>query len=168
MASLLLRAGLRQAPRLAAANAVQRSAPVAAAAVTRLAPLQNYDLCPVVQEVTTTRLASHFSHEQPHHTKEFIADRILLVLRLFDKIDPEKLTLESHFMNDLGLDSLDHVELKSFTCSKRNSCSSSPMTTGRDSSRQKTFNNTSAIDMTSFIRRAKTLQTSCFEDIVDK
>jgi len=111
MASLLLRAGLRQAPRLAAANAVQRSAPVVAAAVTRLAPLQNFELKPVVQEVTTTRLASHFSHEQPHHTKEFIADRILLVLRLFDKIDPEKLTLESHFMNDLGLDSLDHVEI---------------------------------------------------------
>jgi len=111
MASLLLRAGLRQAPRLAAANAAQRSAPVVAAAVTRLAPLQNFELKPVVQEVTTTRLASHFSHEQPHHTKEFIADRILLVLRLFDKIDPEKLTLESHFMNDLGLDSLDHVEI---------------------------------------------------------
>ena len=40
-----------------------------------------------------------------------IKDRCLLVLRLYDKINPEKLTLESHFINDLGLDSLDHVEI---------------------------------------------------------
>jgi NADH dehydrogenase (ubiquinone) 1 alpha/beta subcomplex 1 len=40
-----------------------------------------------------------------------LKDRVLLVLRLYDKIDPEKLTLDSHFMNDLGLDSLDHVEV---------------------------------------------------------
>jgi len=30
---------------------------------------------------------------------------------MFDKIDPEKLTLDSHFQKDLGLDSLDHVEI---------------------------------------------------------
>ena len=35
----------------------------------------------------------------------------MLVLNLFDKIDNSKLTLESHFINDLGLDSLDHVEI---------------------------------------------------------
>jgi NADH dehydrogenase (ubiquinone) 1 alpha/beta subcomplex 1 len=40
-----------------------------------------------------------------------LKDRVLLVLRLYDKIKPEKLTLESHFANDLGLDSLDHVEV---------------------------------------------------------
>ena len=37
--------------------------------------------------------------------------RIMLVLNLFDKIDNAKLTAESHFINDLGLDSLDHVEI---------------------------------------------------------
>ena len=37
--------------------------------------------------------------------------KILLFFQLFDKIDPEKLTLESHFFKDLGLDSLDHVEI---------------------------------------------------------
>lgn len=42
---------------------------------------------------------------------ESIRDRVLLVLRLYDKISPEKLTLDSHFMNDLGLDSLDQVEI---------------------------------------------------------
>ena len=35
----------------------------------------------------------------------------MLVLNLFDKIDNNKLTAESHFLNDLGLDSLDHVEI---------------------------------------------------------
>lgn len=35
----------------------------------------------------------------------------MLVLNLFDKIDNSKLSLESHFINDLGLDSLDHVEI---------------------------------------------------------
>lgn len=44
-------------------------------------------------------------------TLELVRERVLLVLRLYDKVDPEKLTLESHFMNDLGLDSLDHVEV---------------------------------------------------------
>jgi len=41
----------------------------------------------------------------------FIKDRVFLVLRLYDKVDPEKLSLDSHFINDLGLDSLDHVEV---------------------------------------------------------
>ncbi|KAJ8881120.1 hypothetical protein PR048_017593 [Dryococelus australis] len=44
-------------------------------------------------------------------TLEFIRDRVLLVLKLYDKVEPAKLTLESHFINDLGLDSLDHVEV---------------------------------------------------------
>lgn len=50
------------------------------------------------------------AHNAPN-TYDFARERILLVLRLFDKIDPEKLTLDSHFYNDLGLDSLDHVEI---------------------------------------------------------
>ena len=35
----------------------------------------------------------------------------MLVLNLFDKIDNNKLKPESHFITDLGLDSLDHVEI---------------------------------------------------------
>ena len=35
----------------------------------------------------------------------------MLVLNLFDKIDSATLTAQSHFINDLGLDSLDHVEI---------------------------------------------------------
>ncbi|KAB0794172.1 hypothetical protein PPYR_13792 [Photinus pyralis] len=48
---------------------------------------------------------------KPPLTLDFISERVLLVLRLYDKVDPCKLSLESHFMNDLGLDSLDHVEV---------------------------------------------------------
>ncbi|XP_052869851.1 acyl carrier protein, mitochondrial isoform X1 [Anopheles cruzii] len=44
-------------------------------------------------------------------TIQLIKERVLLVLKLYDKVNPEKLTLESHFINDLGLDSLDHVEV---------------------------------------------------------
>jgi len=40
-----------------------------------------------------------------------IKDRVLYVLKLYDKIDPEKLEVTSHFMKDLGLDSLDQVEI---------------------------------------------------------
>ena len=52
----------------------------------------------------------HYSEAYPL-TFKMITDRTLLVLKLYDKIDPEKLTIESHFINDLGLDSLDHVEI---------------------------------------------------------
>ncbi|XP_059151365.1 acyl carrier protein, mitochondrial-like isoform X1 [Physella acuta] len=44
-------------------------------------------------------------------TLETIQKRVDLCLKLYDKINPEKLTLDSHFMNDLGLDSLDQVEI---------------------------------------------------------
>ncbi|XP_033207786.1 acyl carrier protein, mitochondrial [Belonocnema kinseyi] len=33
------------------------------------------------------------------------------VVAAYDKITADKLKLESHFVNDLGLDSLDHVEI---------------------------------------------------------
>jgi len=112
MASLLLRAGMRQAPRLVASGVAQRAAPVVATGVTRSMPLQDRpDLSLTVKEMTSKRHASHFSHEQPGHTMAFIEDRIMLVLKLFDKVDPEKLSADSHFINDLGLDSLDHVEV---------------------------------------------------------
>ncbi|XP_035826962.1 acyl carrier protein, mitochondrial isoform X1 [Aplysia californica] len=44
-------------------------------------------------------------------TLDTIQKRVDLVLKLYDKINPEKLTPDSHFMNDLGLDSLDQVEI---------------------------------------------------------
>ncbi|XP_055061992.2 NADH:ubiquinone oxidoreductase subunit AB1a [Misgurnus anguillicaudatus] len=47
----------------------------------------------------------------PPLTLESIHDRVLYVLKLYDKINPEKLQVTSHFMKDLGLDSLDQVEI---------------------------------------------------------
>ncbi|XP_034942115.1 acyl carrier protein, mitochondrial isoform X2 [Chelonus insularis] len=49
--------------------------------------------------------------DRPPLTLNVIRERVILILQLYDKIDPTKLTLESHFINDLGLDSLDHVEV---------------------------------------------------------
>ncbi|XP_012682706.1 NADH:ubiquinone oxidoreductase subunit AB1b [Clupea harengus] len=47
----------------------------------------------------------------PPLTLEAISDRVMYVLKLYDKINPEKLKGTSHFMKDLGLDSLDQVEI---------------------------------------------------------
>eukprot|EP00745_Piridium_sociabile_P008453 TRINITY_DN157143_c0_g1_i1.p1 TRINITY_DN157143_c0_g1~~TRINITY_DN157143_c0_g1_i1.p1 ORF type:complete len:160 (-),score=22.75 TRINITY_DN157143_c0_g1_i1:507-959(-) len=44
-------------------------------------------------------------------SEEAVQDRVLNVLKAYDKINAEKLSLDSHFINDLGLDSLDQVEL---------------------------------------------------------
>jgi len=57
-----------------------------------------------------TSLVRNYSAKEPL-TLDLIQQRVLLVLRLYDKINPEKLAVDSHFMQDLGLDSLDHVEV---------------------------------------------------------
>ena len=44
-------------------------------------------------------------------SQEEVETRVLNVCKAFDKITADKLTLDSHFINDLGLDSLDHVEV---------------------------------------------------------
>ncbi|XP_038552116.1 NADH:ubiquinone oxidoreductase subunit AB1b [Micropterus salmoides] len=47
----------------------------------------------------------------PPLTLDTIRDRVMYVLKLYDKINPERLQTSSHFMKDLGLDSLDQVEI---------------------------------------------------------
>ncbi|XP_037938502.1 acyl carrier protein, mitochondrial-like isoform X2 [Teleopsis dalmanni] len=42
---------------------------------------------------------------------EEIRDRVLKVVSSYDKVTADKLSVDSHFINDLGLDSLDHVEV---------------------------------------------------------
>ncbi|XP_060749013.1 NADH:ubiquinone oxidoreductase subunit AB1b [Tachysurus vachellii] len=44
-------------------------------------------------------------------TLQSIEERVMNVLQLYDKIKPETLQTSSHFMKDLGLDSLDQVEI---------------------------------------------------------
>uniref|UniRef100_A0A452H123 Acyl carrier protein n=1 Tax=Gopherus agassizii TaxID=38772 RepID=A0A452H123_9SAUR len=58
----------------------------------------------------TLQLCRHYS-DLPPLTLESIKERVLYVLKLYDKVDPEKLTVTAHFMKDLGLDSLDQVEI---------------------------------------------------------
>jgi len=40
-----------------------------------------------------------------------VASRVLAVCKAFDKISADQLNIDSHFIKDLGLDSLDHVEV---------------------------------------------------------
>ncbi|KAI9318978.1 acyl carrier protein-like protein [Dichotomocladium elegans] len=40
-----------------------------------------------------------------------IESRVLDILRGFDKVDQAKISVDAHFVNDLGLDSLDTVEV---------------------------------------------------------
>ncbi|KAJ0980900.1 hypothetical protein J5N97_009155 [Dioscorea zingiberensis] len=43
--------------------------------------------------------------------KSEVADRVITVVKNFQKVDPSKVTPNAHFHNDLGLDSLDTVEI---------------------------------------------------------
>merc|ERR1712087_1094475 len=43
--------------------------------------------------------------------EEDVVDRVLGCVKNFQKVDPTKVTRDSHFLNDLGLDSLDTVEV---------------------------------------------------------
>ncbi|EPS67124.1 acyl carrier protein [Genlisea aurea] len=43
--------------------------------------------------------------------KSEVTDRVLGVVKNFQKVDPSKVTPNAHFHNDLGLDSLDAVEI---------------------------------------------------------
>ncbi|XP_076674146.1 NADH dehydrogenase (ubiquinone) acyl carrier protein isoform X1 [Andrena cerasifolii] len=65
----------------------------------------------VPQGIRDTRVKQVRQYSKAPLTLDFIRRRVLLVLNLYDKIDPKKLTLDAHFINDLGLDSLDHVEV---------------------------------------------------------
>ncbi|KAL1494946.1 hypothetical protein ABEB36_010447 [Hypothenemus hampei] len=64
-------------------------------------------------EATATTQFRFYSPDviKPKPTVEEIKDRVLRVVASYDKVTADKLTLDSHFINDLGLDSLDHVEV---------------------------------------------------------
>jgi NADH dehydrogenase (ubiquinone) 1 alpha/beta subcomplex 1 len=65
---------------------------------------------------------SHSSHKcfresippfaQTFLDKKEVAERVIQVLKNFEKVDPAKVTPSAHFVNDLGLDSLDAVEVR--------------------------------------------------------
>lgn len=51
------------------------------------------------------------SHGDDHITKDEVIERVLSVVKDFPKVDPSKVTPDVHFQKDLGLDSLDNVEI---------------------------------------------------------
>ncbi|XP_030385636.1 acyl carrier protein, mitochondrial isoform X3 [Scaptodrosophila lebanonensis] len=73
-------------------------------------PAVSTQLCQDSRCSWQTQLVRKYSAKPPLSLK-LINERVLLVLKLYDKIDPSKLNVDSHFINDLGLDSLDHVEV---------------------------------------------------------
>ncbi|MEE6521055.1 hypothetical protein FKM82_019063 [Ascaphus truei] len=100
--SLCVRSGLRSLPRLSLPACRHRSSLSRPAAV---API----LAPQVSS-SLFQLCRQYG-DLPPLTLGSISDRVLYVLKLYDKIDPAKLAVGSHFMKDLGLDSLDQVEI---------------------------------------------------------
>lgn len=82
-------------------------------AASRLALRQVQNRIVLISPLANNRILNinkRWAHNAPL-TYDFARERIMLVLHLYDKIDPNKLTLESRFVDDLGLDSLDHVDI---------------------------------------------------------
>ncbi|XP_030970953.1 acyl carrier protein 2, mitochondrial [Quercus lobata] len=52
-----------------------------------------------------------FSEEVRTSFKSEVTDRVISVVKNFQKVDPSKVTPNANFQNDLGLDSLDSVEI---------------------------------------------------------
>lgn len=67
----------------------------------------------VFPRYTSPQPARCFSAGGAHHPlpENEIVDRVLNIVRCFDKVDPKKVTPTSSFSADLGLDSLDAVEI---------------------------------------------------------
>ncbi|GIY96970.1 acyl carrier protein, mitochondrial [Caerostris extrusa] len=70
--------------------------------------LKNNTKALAVPLVSPIRMGGSF--HKPY-TLKHIEERVLLVLKLCDYFNPDTLTLDTHFTNDLGLNSLDHVEI---------------------------------------------------------
>ncbi|VFQ85929.1 unnamed protein product [Cuscuta campestris] len=70
---------------------------------------------PVTQSLSSngSRLISGrwMSSVDGHLSKEQVSDRVLDVIKNYPKVDPSKVTPDVHFEKDLGLDSLDTVEI---------------------------------------------------------
>ncbi|XP_003698797.1 acyl carrier protein, mitochondrial isoform X1 [Apis florea] len=76
----------------------------------RLFHCKRQSIFTVIPQGTRVKQVRQYGHKAPL-SLDLIRQRVLLVLNLYDKVDVQKLSLNSHFMQDLGLDSLDHVEI---------------------------------------------------------
>ena len=91
-------AALRNTARSAVVNAAMRMAPRVAAGASR--------------QAAPALWARSFA-SGGFLPKEEVSSRVLDVVKNFQNVDPAKVTATSHFINDLGLDSLDTVEVRS-------------------------------------------------------
>ncbi|CAK1366653.1 unnamed protein product [Cercospora beticola] len=102
----MFRTALLRATRAAAQSSV-RAAPVARTAAIRSPFVTSRISSPATRIAAIRCYASSSGLGQ-----EEVTGRILDLLKNFDKVqDPSKLSASSHFTNDLGLDSLDTVEV---------------------------------------------------------
>ncbi|XP_039126817.1 LOW QUALITY PROTEIN: acyl carrier protein 2, mitochondrial-like [Dioscorea cayenensis subsp. rotundata] len=72
-----------------------------------LSPLQ-------VPAISISRVFGRFFSEEVKGSfldKSEVTDRVITVVKNFQKVEPSKVTPNAHFHNDLGLDSLDAVEI---------------------------------------------------------
>ncbi|KAL2491364.1 Acyl carrier protein 1 [Abeliophyllum distichum] len=65
----------------------------------------------IVNGSKTTAVRSMSSHGDDHLDKQEVINRVLDVVKSFPKVEPSKVTPDVHFQKDLGLDSLDNVEI---------------------------------------------------------
>ncbi|WPB06751.1 uncharacterized protein RHO25_011411 [Cercospora beticola] len=102
----MFRTALLRATRAAAQSSV-RAAPVARTAAIRSPFVTSRISSPATRIAAIRCYATSSGLGQ-----EEVTGRILDLLKNFDKVqDPSKLSASSHFTNDLGLDSLDTVEV---------------------------------------------------------
>lgn len=80
------------------------------------------DPCTMLQHVQRVRVAA--TDAVPPAAQSFldrkeVTERVINVVKAFEKVEAAKVTAASHFNKDLGLDSLDAVEVRPATCNAR-------------------------------------------------
>uniref|UniRef100_A0A7S0MJ58 Acyl carrier protein n=1 Tax=Cryptomonas curvata TaxID=233186 RepID=A0A7S0MJ58_9CRYP len=79
------------------------------AAAARLAPVLVQARCHPIRSGVAPAFSRCFSASGL--SKDDVTHRVLNIVKNFQNVDPVKVTTSSHFMKDLGLDSLDTVEV---------------------------------------------------------
>ncbi len=89
------------------------------AAAARLVPVVAHSRCHPIRSGVANVVFRRFASSSGL-SKDDVTNRILNVVKNFQNVDPAKVTASSHFIKDLGLDSLDTVEVILIFCV--NSC----------------------------------------------
>jgi NADH dehydrogenase (ubiquinone) 1 alpha/beta subcomplex 1 len=79
------------------------------AAAARLAPVLVQARCHPIRSGVAPAFSRCFASSGL--SKDDVTNRVLNIVKNFQNVDPVKVTTSSHFMKDLGLDSLDTVEV---------------------------------------------------------